>query len=53
MKEIIKGIIQKDYRTPIVEVYRLDDMKDILCMSNESNDNEFGAGGLGGFVDGN
>lgn len=49
MEKRIKGIIQKGYRSPIVEVYRLDDMKDILCMSNEENDNEFDASDLGNF----
>ena len=51
MEKINKGIETKSYLAPIVEIYRLDEAKDILCMSNEANDNEFGAGGLGGFVD--
>lgn len=48
MEKTNKGIETKGYLAPIVEIYRLDEAKDILCMSNESNDNNFGAGGLFG-----
>ncbi len=51
MEKMIKSIMRKEYCSPNVDVYDLDETKDILCMSNEANDNEFGAGGLGGFVD--
>ena len=53
MEKTNKGIEPKGYLAPIVEIYRLDETKDILCMSNESYDNNFGAGELGGFTDGN
>ena len=50
MERNLEKILQKNkYLAPSVEIYRLDDYKDVLCMSNESNDNEFDAGGLGNF----
>lgn len=36
------------YTVPIVEVFMFS-QADILCMSNEENDNEFDAGDLGDF----
>jgi hypothetical protein len=36
------------YTVPIVEVFMFS-RADILCMSNEENDNEFDAGDLGSF----
>ena len=50
MEENFKKIPQKSkYFAPSVEIYRLDDYKDVLCMSNEANDNEFDASGMGDF----
>lgn len=51
MKKLTMCSTQKDYCAPIVDVYYLDKAKDILCMSSEANDNDFGAGDLGGFTD--
>ena len=48
MEKTNKGIEPKGYLAPIVEIYRLDETKDILCMSDEYYDNDFGAGGLFG-----
>lgn len=50
MEGKLEQILQKNkYLAPIVEIYRLEAHKDVLCMSNESNDNEFDAGELGNF----
>jgi hypothetical protein len=43
--------VKKNYVVPTV-VSRCVEPKDVLCMSNEANDNDFGAGGFGGFIDG-
>ena len=52
MKDILEYIEGKGvYFTPTVEVQYLDTDKDVLCMSSEGNDNDFGAGGLDGFLD--
>ncbi len=53
MEEMKDKTLKKGYYSPSVDAYYFDKTKDILCMSNESNDNDFGAGDLGGFTDGN
>ncbi|MBQ7948475.1 MAG: hypothetical protein IJ284_01800 [Clostridia bacterium] len=39
---------RKEYLFPVVRILTFDCDKDILCLSNESNDNDFDAGGLAG-----
>lgn len=51
MEEKMKSMMQKGYRTPIVDIYLLDQAKDVLCMSTERNDNDFGAGDMSDFLD--
>lgn len=46
MEECIQYEKEKNkYCTPMVDIYALD-VKDILCMSNEENDNDFDAGDM-------
>ena len=49
MKSTLKTEIEKEYFVPVVEIHIFDCENDILCMSTEGNDNEFGAGDLGDF----
>ena len=49
MKSTLKMGTEKEYFVPVVEILMFDCEKDILCMSTESNDNEFSTGDLGDF----
>ena len=42
--------VKKTYVVPTIENHIVAP-KDILCMSSEANDNDFGAGGFDGFID--
>ncbi|MBQ8430011.1 MAG: hypothetical protein IJX30_07955 [Clostridia bacterium] len=42
------GTEKREYFVPIVEILMFS-RTDVLCMSNESNDNEFDAGEMGNF----
>ena len=49
MVETMEWIVEKkEYVIPTVELYRLGSL-DVLCMSDETNDNEFDASDLGSF----
>lgn len=49
MKSTLELEMKKDkYTVPMVEFFMFS-QADILCMSNEQNDNEFDAGDLGDF----
>jgi hypothetical protein len=48
MESAFEYITEKDaYIAPTLEIYLLAGGKDVLCMSTESNDNDFSAGGMG------
>ena len=52
----MKGILEQDvekngYVVPAVEIYECHPLKDVLCMSDESKDNDFDAGSMDGFID--
>ena len=51
MKSTLEMGTEKEYFVPVVEIHIFDCEKDILCMSTEGKDNDFGAGDLSGFVD--
>ena len=39
---------KREYFVPVIELYVFNQL-DVLCMSNEKNDNDFDAGDLGSF----
>ena len=43
-------VLKKAYLAPSVEIYKLDSSKDVVCLSSENKDNDFGAGDLGDFL---
>lgn len=49
----MRGLDKKEYLEPIVEILVISSSKDVICDSimNESNDNDYGAGDLGDFLD--
>ena len=50
----LQGALKKKYLEPELEVLIINTSQDVICNSqetNEDNDNDFGAGGLGGFLD--
>ena len=50
----LHGQDKKEYIKPIVEFLFINNSVDVICNSqtmNEGNDNDFGAGDLGGFLD--
>ena len=49
MERTMEQDVKNEYLTPQVDLYHLEMGKDVLCMSNEGNDNDFDAGGLGNF----
>lgn len=49
MKNIMLQDEKREYLSPEMEISLLGLGKDVLCMSNEANDNDFDAGGLGSF----
>ena len=51
MDNAVKFGLKKAYLAPIVDVCELDFTKDVLCMSSEGKDNDFGAGDLGDFLE--
>lgn len=46
-------LTKKNYIVPSVEILTFDLEQDVIRVSGDDNDTNFGAGGLGGFVDGN
>ena len=55
MKNIFNVSSKKEYFEPIVEIAIFDLLQDVIRVSGDANDNDFGAGGLtqGGFADEN
>ena len=50
----VEIVEKKAYFEPTVEIVEFNTDEDVICNSqitNESNDNEFGAGDLNGFLD--
>ena len=53
-RTFLQMALKKKYLEPELEVLFISTSKDVICNSqetNEDNDNNFGAGGLGGFLD--
>lgn len=49
-----QGVLKKKYLEPEIEVLIINISQDVICNSQETNeekDNNFGAGDLGGFLD--
>jgi hypothetical protein len=55
MKKDSNLYFNKEYGTPKVEIIVFDLLQDVIRVSGDANDNDFGAGGLtqGGFADEN
>ena len=55
VKNVINFFSKKEYFKPNVEITVFDCEQDVIRVSGDANDNDFGAGGLkdGGFVDEN
>lgn len=52
----MKGVLELDaeknaYVVPNVEIHTCIPLQDVLCMSDESKDNDFNAGKMDGFID--
>ena len=50
----LQGLDKKEYFEPELEILIIGTSQDVICNSQETNedtDNDFGAGGLGGFLD--
>ena len=50
----LQGLVKKEYMEPEIEILIINASRDVICNSqetNEDNDNNFGAGDLGDFLD--
>ena len=54
MKGVMEGFADKGkYTSPELDIFIWNSVRDVLCMSSEGKDNDFDAGGLGNFTNGN